>query len=89
MEGPVFGLPVSGMDVPATVLRVGESGPDLWTGGAFGPEAGLLLCLLMVVHIGALWAMRPVLAPRSAGEAAEVVAEGPIYRAIPVSEPPR
>jgi hypothetical protein len=39
--GPVWGLPVSGVGFPGLVpLR--EAGPDLWTGGGFGPEAGLL-----------------------------------------------
>jgi membrane protease YdiL (CAAX protease family) len=40
-EGPVFGTPVSGMDLPHLLHPV-LSGPALWTGGAFGPEAGLI-----------------------------------------------
>jgi membrane protease YdiL (CAAX protease family) len=45
-EGNVFGFPVSGLDLTqVTVLRIRQAGPRLWTGGAFGPEAGLLgLC---------------------------------------------
>lgn len=66
MEGPVFGLPVSGAVVPVSILHTGDSGPPLWTGGEFGPEAGLLLGLLLAVHTGVLWALRPVLAPRAA-----------------------
>jgi membrane protease YdiL (CAAX protease family) len=65
LEGPIFGLQVSGMSVPASIFRTQAVGPELWTGGAFGPEAGLLLCLLMVVHIAALWAMAPLLRPRA------------------------
>ena len=44
----VFDLPVSGLvfDTPGYDLR--ELGPDLATGGAFGPEGGLLMTLLMV-----------------------------------------
>jgi membrane protease YdiL (CAAX protease family) len=42
-QGNVFGLPVSGTTtIAATVLAIEQSGPALWTGGAFGPEAGLL-----------------------------------------------
>jgi len=65
VEGPVFGLPVSGSAAPVSILHAGDTGPPLWTGGAFGPEAGLLLCLMLVVHIIALWAMRPWLTAAS------------------------
>jgi membrane protease YdiL (CAAX protease family) len=42
-QGNVFGLPVSGRDpAGATFLSVHQAGPDLLTGGPFGPEGGLL-----------------------------------------------
>lgn len=70
MEGPVFGLSVSGIEIPVSILRTRTTGPELWTGGSFGPEAGLLLCLLMALHIAALWALRPWLSARRRSPAA-------------------
>jgi CAAX protease family protein len=40
-EGPVLGFPVSGIPFPSDVTPL-VTGPPLWTGGDFGPEAGLL-----------------------------------------------
>ena len=50
-EGVVFGFPVSGLDV-YPLARVDVTGPVLWTGGAFGPEAGLIV--LPALILGAL-----------------------------------
>jgi uncharacterized protein len=41
-EGVGFGFPVSGLDIYA-LTRITVHGPELWTGGAFGPEAGLIV----------------------------------------------
>lgn len=42
-QSSVFGFPVSGLDASqATFISVEQSGPEAWTGGPFGPEAGLL-----------------------------------------------
>lgn len=50
-EGVVFGFPVSGLDIyPLT--RIGVTGPVIWTGGAFGPEAGLIVLPSLI--LGAL-----------------------------------
>jgi hypothetical protein len=40
--GHVFGFPVSGVDDNLSLLAAQQSGPAVWTGGAFGPEGGLL-----------------------------------------------
>lgn len=41
-QGPIFGFPVSGLESTALLIH-SESGPDLFTGGPFGPEAGLIV----------------------------------------------
>jgi membrane protease YdiL (CAAX protease family) len=53
-QGNVFGLPVSGITLPsnlASVFKVEQSGPVIWTGGAFGPEAGILALIMFVIGI--------------------------------------
>jgi CAAX protease family protein len=52
-EGVVYGFPASGIVTPAVALVIKQSGPPLWTGGEFGPEAGLL-DLLVTLMGGAL-----------------------------------
>jgi membrane protease YdiL (CAAX protease family) len=51
-QGNVFGFPVSGLDlVGATFFSTRPSGPDLLTGGPFGPEAGLLAPAAMAAGV--------------------------------------
>ncbi len=43
VQGNFFGFPVSGkMQHGTTLVSIHQGGPELWTGGLFGPEAGLL-----------------------------------------------
>ncbi|MGF1471009.1 MAG: CPBP family intramembrane glutamic endopeptidase [Rubrobacteraceae bacterium] len=57
-QGTVFGFPVSGLEpIGATFISIEQGGPDLWTGGAFGPEAGLMdpIATLIGISLIALW----------------------------------
>lgn len=52
-QGYVFGFPVSGLDpTGATIFSIERTGPPLWDGGSFGPEAGILGLLAMLTVCG-------------------------------------
>jgi uncharacterized protein len=53
-EGVIFGFPVSGMN-PYALVRLQIPGPSLWTGGTFGPEAGLLLIPGLLLGVGLVY----------------------------------
>lgn len=46
--GPVFGFPVSGIET-FHFIKINVSGPAVFTGGGFGPEAGLVVLPALVV----------------------------------------
>jgi membrane protease YdiL (CAAX protease family) len=68
-EGPLLGLPVSGLSMPfPTALRETGGGPDWLTGGSFGPEAGVssLVALGVGLVVLRLLALQGLLGPRPA-----------------------
>ncbi len=81
VQGGVFGIPVSGTDVPGLLISK-ISGPDILTGGAFGAEASLpaiILCTAIGIYF--LWRAKQkgqVIAPSihrfKTGEAAPISA---------------
>jgi len=48
-EGTVFGFPVSGLSFIPRLINQQVKGPELITGGAFGPEAGLVILPALLV----------------------------------------
>ncbi|WP_441001092.1 CPBP family intramembrane glutamic endopeptidase [Fodinibius sp. SL11] len=48
----VLGFPVSGKKIEFSILQIQQSGSDFFTGGAFGPEAGILGLLGMAIILG-------------------------------------
>lgn len=58
-EGTVFGFQVSGTESFRLILQ-SVNGPTLWTGGGFGPEAGLILIPgLLVGFLAVKWYTDP------------------------------
>lgn len=55
-QGPVYGAPVSGFR-PHALIHARIEGPEAWTGGAFGPEAGLVTLMIDVAATAALLAV--------------------------------
>jgi len=49
-EGVVFGFPVSGTQT-YRLINILVDGPELWTGGLFGPEAGLVMVPVLLMGI--------------------------------------
>ena len=48
-QGGIFGFAVSGNAIRGNLISTQLIGPDLWTGGSFGPEGGLLGTLGIII----------------------------------------
>lgn len=58
-EGPIFGFPVSGQSFGSTnVLAQSVTGPEWFTGGAFGPEAGASSLIALAAGAAVLYVLR-------------------------------
>jgi uncharacterized protein len=81
-QGNVFGFPVSGMQFGATFIQINQLGPETITGGAFGPEAGLLglAAMLLGSVLTVLWVRYNRGAARLRDDLA-VYARGPVQEA--------
>jgi membrane protease YdiL (CAAX protease family) len=53
-EGAIFGYPVSGL-TGFSLMRLTVSGPEIITGGAFGPEAGLVVYPAILLGAVLIW----------------------------------
>jgi len=53
-EGVIFGFPVSGWN-GFHLIHITIKGPALWTGGAFGPEAGLIVLPGLILGSLMIW----------------------------------
>jgi len=57
-QGNLFGFEVSGMASPGgTLFNLRETGPDVITGGSFGPEGGLTVTAVLVISCLVVWLM--------------------------------
>lgn len=55
-QGNLFGFEVSGMNSPGgTLFDLMEVGPDVVTGGPFGPEGGLAVTAVLIISCLAVW----------------------------------
>jgi len=70
VQGFIFGLPVSGFRLPATVLNPRVHGGAWLTGSSYGPEGGLL-CTIVVVAAGLFLFLSPRI--RMSGKMRELV----------------
>jgi uncharacterized protein len=77
----LFDLPVSGFDLETPLYSGVVTGPAVWTGGGFGPEAGLAATIAIVG--GTLWLGRT----RRIGPSAGMLARRPLIDDVAAGTP--
>ncbi len=78
-QGTIFGFPVSGLNTKTSLIAIKNTGPTLWTGGDFGPEAGLIGLVAMLLGMGAIL-LYVKLSDKSLSAAAHLSEYRPPYR---------
>ena len=63
-EGAILGFPVSGDKEPASLIHIRQLGEGIVTGGAFGPEAGLVGVAASLIGIAAFYVLTRPRSPR-------------------------
>lgn len=54
-QGPVFGFAVSGNETAGSIFKATSTTNALWTGGEFGPEAGLMGVFAILIMSAIYW----------------------------------
>lgn len=67
VEGVVFGMPTSGQSWSHPLLRYDAGGHPVFTGGAFGPEAGLFMAVAALAALLAMRGWRATVRPPAGG----------------------
>jgi hypothetical protein len=59
-QGNLFGFEVSGQAAAGgTLFNFMEIGPDVITGGPFGPEGGLAVTIVLIISCALVWWLAP------------------------------
>ncbi|PCC25819.1 hypothetical protein CIK75_04880 [Glutamicibacter sp. BW78] len=78
VQGPVWGVPISGTGKASSIWHTGLTGPEWLTGGSFGLEASVVTVILLLTSTVVLALMLRrrggVAAPRAGGVAGELLA---------------
>lgn len=80
VQGNIFGFPISGLSYPAEIVslvKINQSGPEQWTGGGFGPEAGLLGLIANLLGLTLIFLWVHIRRKKRFGEVHKPLAESP------------